>query len=88
MNLVMTQENKSKKRKGMCQCRSCGNIFHRSEIKKEERIHSGIEIKDNICPRCGGVSFGLMDEIYIKSDKWLYANARNYGDIDKFKRYL
>jgi rubredoxin len=84
----MTEENNNKKRKGICQCRNCGNIFHQSKIEKEERIHSGVNAKDNVCPRCGAVNFGLMDSVYIKSDKWLYADAKNYGDVDKFKRYL
>jgi Zn-finger nucleic acid-binding protein len=84
----MTAENNKKKGKGMCQCRSCGNIFHSNSIGKEERIHSGVSIRDDVCPRCRGVDFGLMDQVYIKSDKWLYAGAKNYGDIERFMKSL
>lgn len=40
------------KEKEMCQCRSCGSVFHQSEI-----------IKDNgqrKCPSCGSSSYGVM----------------------------
>lgn len=84
----MTQENDNKKRRNMCQCRSCGTIFHSSKNKKINRLHSGIHINDCSCPKCGSVNFGLMDSVYIKSDRWLYTDAKNYGDIDKYLKRI
>jgi Zn finger protein HypA/HybF involved in hydrogenase expression len=79
---------KEKYNKGVCQCRNCGHVFHNSVIRHTEKKNYGVKRTDCCCPECGGVSFGLMDQIYIKSDTWLYADAKNTGDIDKWRKIL
>ena len=72
-------------KKGACQCRKCGRIFHNTEI---EHIHTKRYEQSElncVCPVCGSSDWGMMCTVRIKSDTWLYTDAKNYGDIDKYE---
>jgi Zn finger protein HypA/HybF involved in hydrogenase expression len=69
--------------KGVCQCRKCGHVFHNTGIKHTYSNTLGQNTNTNECPECGSTNWGHMDEIFIKSDEWLYADAKNWGGVKR-----
>lgn len=70
----MTEDYK----RGMCQCRSCNQVFHESERVRKEIEHLGLHRVSVECPHCNGNNFGLLDypiefekEIVYKSIKFM-----------------
>lgn len=89
MRTIVVTENY---KKGVCQCRSCHNVFEQSQ--RVHREHLGQTIPDATCPYCGSTNWGLINPIvdeeintyksksFHKKDKRYKYNGRKYNTSD------
>lgn len=74
-------------KKGVCQCRSCNNVFHQSEIKHKYIEQLGQLSYNRTCPYCGNTHFGLID-YPVSEYELIYKNSKFYGLSNKRIKYI
>ena len=78
-NFKLMTESKVKlaKKKGVCKCRECGTLFHKSEVNHTYVSLTGEKRIDAVCPCCGSKTWGLVDSVYVRSDTFMYQACHN-----------
>lgn len=74
-------------KKGVCECRSCKNVFHQSEIEHTYIEQSGQLSYNRVCPYCGSTYFGLID-YPVSEYELIYKNERFFGLSNKRIKYI
>lgn len=65
-------------------CMNCGYRFNIGEAAIKYRKYGGVEIREKVCPECGGTFRAI--ELPVEFDQYLYVNSDERYYFEKRKR--
>lgn len=69
----------------MVQCRDCETVFHQSQLATVHKKVCDIDIKEKVCPKCGGAC-GLMN--YPWGEEFLIYKSKKFFNRKCDKREI
>lgn len=68
-------------KKGVCQCRKCGSVFHQKDVKTIQVERYGLQREDKVSPCCES-TYGYLD-YPVTEEELIYKNSKFYVNHNK-----